>query len=199
MSDTNSQPAAEMDPVVYAAVSLLRSLTTAYTRHHEQLETEGRKVGSQIMLTIRAHADDHPKLVGSKGKHIWALQQIFQAAGRRAGETVQITLLPPVHGQRGRELEYVENEHWTPDNMAELLEMVLEATTISGVLMDPQDVGGMTTFLLVPGDANDPAARWDEKPGLAHALHLLFHAIGKTQGHIVHVQVEAEKPSGQAV
>lgn len=177
--------------IVSAAADLLRDIASRYTRFHKELKVNGRELGQTINLTLQGHRDDHPKLVGSQGKHIWALQQIFAAAGRRAGRAVRLTLLEPSIGEKQGPSEFVANHEWTPDATMDLLSRILAAASLGGVAAEPVDNGELTTLVIKVEDPLDSAARWATGE-LGRALHLIFHAIGRTEGRQIHVEVFTE-------
>lgn len=176
-------------------INLLRDLVLSYTRHHEYVKTEGRDMGSAIVLAVKANRDDHPKLVGTGGKHIWALQTIFAAIGAKMRRRINLTLLDPTEGEKGPPATFKVNPHWQPEPMLELLTRVLDATMPVPYSMQHGTLMELTSIQVRP-------CVWEdifEKGGLANAIHAIFHAIGKTQGQNVTIEfTKAETPASAA-
>jgi predicted RNA-binding protein YlqC (UPF0109 family) len=174
------------NPDVAKLTKLLRELVAAFTRHHAELKVDGAKMGSGIQLSLQAHRDDHPRIVGSCGTHIRAIQNLFGFMGRRLGIQVRVTLLEPNRGEKWPLEPYVENTEWRVGPMLNILTNVCGAVFGEGATCEPADIGEMTVIEVRPG-AGWCALMDDTRTPLA--LHLLFHAIGKAQGRIVHVHV----------
>jgi predicted RNA-binding protein YlqC (UPF0109 family) len=180
---TASQP----DPIE-TVTALMRDLVSAYTRHHEALRITAERMGPSIGITLQAHKDDHPRLVGARGAHIWALQCIFAFIGARLGRPVKVTLMEPWTGEKMPLRGYEEKPDWDEKPMLALLGRIVGAIVGNNVRTEAVSNGGMTNILVQTPD-------WSElmtKHQLGLALHQLFHAIGKLEGRIVHVEIVDE-------
>lgn len=181
------------DPDVEQLTALLRALLAAYTRWHRDMKINGAKLTSGVQISVQAHRDDHPRLVGSRGTHIMAIQTLFAFIGRRAGRVVRVTLLEPATGEKLPLEPYVENPKWKPEPMRKLLGAVASAVFGEGeVTLTVNAVGEMTVFEIAPKQAISQLMRDAE---IEKAFHLIFHAIGKAQGRIVHVQLATGQPA----
>lgn len=176
------------------ALELLRDLASAFTRHPRNLEVDGSDMTGAIVLAIRCDRDDHPKLVGSQGKHIQALQSIFAAHGEKTGRRVNLTLLEPAKGQKGPPVQFQPDPNWNRELVKSLMGRVLDACLPEPYRLNIADSAlGLTTIEVLP-------QRWGElcqRGDFARAVHAIFHAIGKTQGVDLHVNF-TKAPAGTA-
>ncbi len=74
---------------------LFRDLVAAYTSKPDELELHIKDVPGAVYFKIRAHGDDQPALVGTRGSHVDALSLIFSEVGEAAGAPLVLTLLEP--------------------------------------------------------------------------------------------------------
>lgn len=164
------------------AIPLLRELVKAYTRHPETLKVDGADMTAAVVMTIKGDRDDHPKLVGSAGKHIQAIRTIFAVVGAKMGRKINITLLEPDMGTKGSPTTFTANPNWDSGPLLELLGKVLDASMPCDYELNPVRISDLTTIEVIP-------AQWCElyEEEFPAALHAIFHAIGKTQGHDVHL------------
>lgn len=163
------------------AAKLLRDLAGAYVRQPAELDVDGNSIGQKVLLTLQGHKDDHRRLVGSQGQHIWALQTIFAAASRKAGVPIEVALLDPCKGEKGELRPFEENPAWKPFPTMRLIRRVLEATLPDGFRLRGIPTGALYTIEITP-------AVWEPwLEAFAKAVHLLFHASGNTNGHRINV------------
>lgn len=181
MSITNKKPAPEHT----RAIDFVRNLARRYTKHAGHLQVDGGETGGIVVVAMRAHRDDHPRLVGSGGKNISALQWLCARFGDKAGKRVRLTLLDPIAGDKGPLHEFTEDPNWSQESTEKLLREVLGAVFQGAFEVECMRVPGLATFTVkLPGVA-DPVRAAD----LKSALHTLFHAIGKNEGQQIHVDV----------
>ena len=110
------------------AVELIREVAESYTRHHRDLHIEAGMLSSAIQITVQANRDDHPKLVGSQGKHVWALQLIASLMGGKAGIPIRLTLLEPIIGDKGQPARNsVPDPTWKPNHIENVIRRILAA------------------------------------------------------------------------
>lgn len=181
MSTTTTTAARKGSTPATIAEKLLRDLASAYVRQPGELDVHGNTIGTKVLLTLQGHRDDHRHLVGSQGQHIWALQQIFSAASRKAGVPIEVALLDPVKGERGEARRFEENPEWRPAPSLKLIKRVLDAT-----MPGEYGVRGIATGALYTIEIR-PAEWAPALQDLAKALHLLFHASGNQNGHRINV------------
>lgn len=162
------------------ATTLLRDLAQAFTLHHKALKADGREVGTLIMLTLQADTDDHPKLIGTKGKHIIALQTLFQAM--RLSRPASLTLLEPTPAPREPITPFDPNPEWTPDSVIALATRVLAEICSQPFTIKVEAVGEMSVLLVETNELQQDGP-------IQRSLHAIIHAIGKCQGRLVHVNV----------
>lgn len=167
-------------PAVHAE-RLLRDLASAYVGKPDKLEVHGSRIGTKILLTFQGTGEDHRHLVGSRGQHIWAVQQIFAAASRKAGLPIEVTLIDPRERYEGPPQIFAENPAWKPAPTMRLMKRVLDA-----VLPCEYAVRGIATGALYTLEVR-PAQWSPAMVDLAKALHLIFHASGNQNGHRINV------------
>jgi predicted RNA-binding protein YlqC (UPF0109 family) len=173
-------------------VKLLRELVLAYTRHGEHLVTEAHKLTTSISITMQAHRDDHPKIVGAGGKHIWALKTVFDFIGRGQGIRIRVTLIEPEVGEKMPMAPFQANPRWKSDRAVSLLTKILGMVTHQPCRVEAQDAGAETTLeVLPPPNERDKLLRphESEKNEFGTALDDLFHAIGKAEGRNLSIDV----------
>lgn len=182
---------AEKKPSEFA-IELLRDLARAFTLHHHNLKVDGAEMTGGIVLAIKCDRDDHPKLVGSQGKHIQSLQAIMRALGAKIGKKINLTLLEPDQGEKGPPRPFQPNPHWNRELVESLMRGVLSACLPGSYRLESASSElGLTTYEVIPEQWGEICER--EFP---LAVHAIFHAIGKNQGVDLHVNfTRAEQPA----
>lgn len=178
-------------------LSLLSELVNGFTKHHKELKITGTALNRSISFNIIGHADDHPKLVGTRGLHIWSLQTIFRHIGDKQQVPLRITLLEPEVGERKEKPPYVPNPKWKPDNLVRLITNVNELVFDKPVKIDVTNEGAATTFELFPTpDCDRDVALLAGE--ILTAFKYIFHAIGKAEGRTIYIDsvIGAEKNAG---
>lgn len=176
-----------------ASTTLLRDLASAFTREPKNLRVEGAQRGANIIMSLQTDADDHPRLVGSQGKHILAMQTLFAIAGHNQGIKTTLTLLEPWGGTKQPVQPFQQNPDWQPDDTEQLMRRVLDATMPVPYTLEHIALGGLSTFEITPLATAGNMTK--AIPMIQEALHLLFHAAGKTQGRTIHVTLGSGSPN----
>lgn len=160
-------------------ISLLREIVNEFTRNHKALHIEIEKPGIIVMQSCR---DDHPRIVGASGRNIQAIRTIFQFVGARRKEKLNIILNEPDSGQRQPIVPYEPNPDWKPDVVIALIDKILKKILASP--FEAEAIGAKATTLLKLSVSKE-----DERilEILQPALQTIFHAIGRAQGHALHV------------
>lgn len=175
------------------AVEFIRELAKGFTKHHRDLQIDGAELPSRNVLTIQAHKADHPRLVGTQGVNIRALQTLIAAFGEKAAKLHTLTLLDPRVGQREESQPFAPDPKWKPKATMDRLRRTLDATMPCAYTIAHADVGELTTFEVVPAENALPLI---ERGDYARALHVIFHAIGKNEGRQIHVEVQGAPANG---
>lgn len=178
-------PEIKRSPETVAAIELLTDLAKGFTAHHRDLQVHGADASSsKTILAIRSHPWDYPKLVGAKGKHHRAIQTIFSTVGQRVGREIEFTLLPVERRDKQPE-QYLPNDDWDPRPMHSLLERTLAMAfgAEACLLFVRHDSQELSTFMV---ETCETAILGNVEFHLA--LYAIFHAIGKNQGRLVHVE-----------
>jgi predicted RNA-binding protein YlqC (UPF0109 family) len=163
------------------AREFFRKLILGYTQHENDLEVSAGDLPGRIVITVRANRDDHPRIVGTRGAHIMALQSIAAAYGRRNNTKIALTLLEPVRGEKAQLRPFEAAENWNEGETMELMNELLDRTTPQGWHADHVAVAELSTIQITRADGEPVPADF------VQSLHLLFHAIGKNQGRQIHV------------
>lgn len=174
---TTTTPPKRSRPPHEAAALFVRELVTRYTKHHGVLTCDGGAMGGQIVLALRAHRDDQPRIVGSQGRNIGALQALARAYGARLGLGLRLTLLEPVTGEKMPREEFRENPEWKHPPTKRLLEKVLACTLDGEHRTTHKTVGDLSYLEIEPAPAQE----------FVGYLHTIFHAIGRNEGRLIEV------------
>ncbi len=179
------------DPKLDKAVTLLREVILSYTQHGENLVTTSERYTTSIAINVQAHRDDHGKIVGTNGQNIWALKTIFNFIGRGMQTNIRLTLLDPAVGEKQAITPFQRNPEWKPDKALALMRKILDI-----VLREPYNLEALgdieTTLEILPSKNErlkliNPHTK--ERNDFGHALYDIFQAIGKSDGHDIHIDV----------
>lgn len=162
------------------ALDLLRDLARGFTRHHDELRVNGGELGGKLVLSYQGHGEDHPKLVGTRGAHVFAMTTIFSQLGKKWNRTVRLTLLEPREKVAAAHIPYVPDANWNDKPLLDLMRRVLENTLDVYTL---ESIGEGFTAINVTAEVT---------PDFAQSVHNIFHAIGKNQGRFVTVEFSRE-------
>lgn len=162
--------------------TLIEELIRGYTVHHEDITVRMDELTTTVMLSVQGNSDDHRRLVGSRGRHVWSLQRIAGLAGLKIGKSVRLSLMEPKPGDRGADLSFTPVENWDPRPFLKLLKRVVEFTTPDGTKVKDANAGHNTTVEIVLPAIGPMFTEY------AQAMQALFFAIGKMHGRIVELQ-----------
>lgn len=160
---------------------LIRDIVRGYTTDHGDIELTTQELTTTVMISLRGSANDHRRLVGSRGRHVWSLQRIAGLCGARIGKSVRLSLLEPKDGDRGPDLGFTPVENWDSGPFMLLFRRTIKATAPEGTTVKAAHAGHNTT-LEVTMTAIGSAFR-----EFAQSLQALFFAIGKMQGRVITV------------
>lgn len=160
-----------------AAAEFVRGLVSRYTKFPEALEVTGGQLGPQIMIALRAHRDDQPRLVGSQGRNIVALQGLARGFGAMLGHGLKLTLLEPTVGEKLPRAEFKPDPEWQPAPTKRLLGATINHVSPETHTVAHSTVGDLSFFEIKPAPVQD----------LVSALHTIFHAIGRNEGRLIEV------------
>lgn len=166
-------------------VKLVRDLVLRYTKHPEALQVDGGEMGPAIVMAVKAHRDDHPRLVGSQGRNISALQAVARAYGARHGRQIRLTLLEPTIGEKMAREEFREDPQWQPDATLKLLKRLIGETHEGKAKVRHNAVASLSYFMVA---ADTPITT-----ELLAALNTLFHAIGRNEGRLIEVHADGSQ------
>ena len=165
-------------------LSLMRDIVQAFTQFHGDLEINGARSGGTVICNIRAHCSDHPKIVGTRGVNIRALQSIARAMGERLGGEITLNLLEAKPGVKLPLTNFKENPQWDSGPATGLLQRLLRAVCFDPFTVEEVSASPTTIFAITPSAADFDAIR-----GTNHeAIHCIWHAIGKSQGRFILVE-----------
>ena len=166
---------------------LVSQVVKAFTDHHDDLEIQVTALGNILIIGIRAHASETPRIIGQQGRHVAALQTILGRVGKIIGRRIRLEIREAIKGEKSKLLPYRPNPDWTPGPMTELLRLLLAATTgDTDVEIALERANGAAMFRL---DATSRAmTTLDNDPELVTALDRILVAIGRQQGQQVFLE-----------
>jgi len=165
-----------------------RRLLLSFIQYPDDLNLKIEVSGATIFISCQVNRDDHPKLVGSKGTHIWAMQTLVRAIADKYREynlKIEFRLLEPVVGEKKDLTKFQPNEKWNSKNVVETLREICSLTFADPVeiLVSERDTHYSTQIRIIASERERARLQGD----LRQALHYLFHAIGKSQGRLIYI------------
>lgn len=106
---------------------LIRRIITAITYHPECLEIKHTEFKGAVYWTVKAHADDQPKIIGKGGTHVRALAFLVAEIGLRSDSMYKFKLTEPEHGQRSESTKPTTPQIYSPKKAADTILEVVEA------------------------------------------------------------------------
>jgi predicted RNA-binding protein YlqC (UPF0109 family) len=170
--------------------ALLRAIIDGFTKHADTLIIESEERGERAtMMNLWAHRSDHPKIIGSQGKHIQALRTIFLYIAKRERRDISIMINEPKHGEREEMPPYMDDPTWEPDESIALMRSILDRVLLRPYKVVPHENDEQTILYVTPNEAEQRIA-----DGMKPYLHTIFHAIGKQQGRKLYVDTQRAIP-----
>jgi predicted RNA-binding protein YlqC (UPF0109 family) len=141
-----------------------------------------------ILLNVTAHAHDYGKLVGSGGRMFRAFDTVLKALGNRMGCRIELKLRDPEVGSVMGLVPFELNPNWKPDDLVKLLQEVANYLFYkkSFIVIGNEDERTHFTIMALP-QPNENAGSF---AAIANALDDICYAVGKSQGHLVSVNIE---------
>jgi predicted RNA-binding protein YlqC (UPF0109 family) len=183
---------------VAATAELLRDLVCAFVNDADAVRVDGKIdcATKNETLTLTVSHDDYPRVYGSMGKNMAALQTMFDFVGaKEKREIIFILPEPPYPPNRPRGYEprksFIPCKDWNPDPMLKLLHRVLQM-----ILNEPIEAGafgeanGTTVQIKASNDADQRRAEI-----LVPHIDPIFAAIGRQQGRKLHLFVKKQIPT----
>lgn len=158
------------------------------------LEVDCSEMSHSYNLVARVHADDHGKILGSRGVTFNAFKVLLSAYSVRhkSDKTIHLTQLAPTRGSRQVLTPFKQDGNWEREQRSEKLRVVLQSVCddvfASAVRVEANEQlgGNSTTFFVQP--CGTCTLTEQEVFALIEALEQIFHAIGKAKGRIVFVK-----------
>ena len=182
-------------------LAALREIVEGVIDHPDRLKITADEFAGSVFWTIRAAAEDVPKLVGRRGKHVRALALFLELCGKNAGETYRFKLLEPEDELRKQANADRVAAAYDPGPAAALLARAAGLAADSDVRVDVNEQVGAEPrsyrFLAHVADAEalsralfaDPQRH--EPRSLAEALAMLWAARGRRDGVRIAVEVSS--------
>ncbi len=164
-------------------IDVLVAVIKGFTRFHADIAIEPWRTPQRLICSVRAHADDVPKIIGTGGVTVRALGVV---GSRMIGGTpVVLSVMTPTVGRRMSPEPFRFNKDYNADADFNLL------TQVARMIFVGQCTGNVTRInsevllmtLQVPAALNVPDSELDE------ALNLIWTAIGKANGYTLSVEV----------
>ena len=172
-------------------LKIYRLLACGMIEHGELLETDA-VVGSELLqVKVRAHREDHGRLLGKGGATFHAFRTVLGLIGYRAKFAVRLLPLEnPIHGERAIfQPPMSPAENWNSDEVKAMLEKVLKILLAYPYTLDTveDEIEHRTIFILQPDEREQmPLAKHD----LLKNLSVIFNAIGNNKGRTIAIQGE---------
>lgn len=167
---------------------ILGEIVRGFTDHHHDLEINVASLGHILMISLRAHASETPRIIGSQGRHVSALQTIMDRVGGVIGRRVRLEVKEAIRGEKQRLRPYEVDPNWSPDRLQRILEKLTIATTGDRTpVVEVQRAGDAAMFRIVGRGGEKIAADHD----VALAIDRIMLAIGRHQGQQVFLESAA--------
>ena len=183
MSDENEKNQPQMDGALNKIEEMAREMISQFVAHPEALEIKARSLGVLVMVRIRAHASDTPRIIGQQGRHVAAIQTIMKRIGSQLDLRVRVEVLESVVGERERIKPYSSNPEWKPEGVLRTLGMLCFATTSKLARISAEQADGTTVFHIKEESAQELIS--DKE--LILAVETILHAIGRAQGQRIYI------------
>lgn len=181
----------QRDPLAQKVLEITRELLLAYTRWGDDLMVDATRssLTGTINISIQAHRDDHPKLVGTAGQHILALKLILGFMGQKLGAPIRVTLLDPYKGDKHPLTPFKPDPDFDAEPIQKLLAKILDMTFTVPPIIEMTESDTTTTFEIASRSESTKVLNQgnDGPSDLVQSLHYLFHAIGKARGRLIYI------------
>lgn len=157
---------------------VLRLLVSGFLCFPQNLKITSRVTPRTVLLAMRAHASDKPRLIGKGGKNIWAINTLMDAAANSQGKSARVSIDEDVTGNAVPTQEFVADPLWNRDDiLVDGLRSI--GTAIFGEpIVNAISNGDRTTLVLyAPGSHK-----------VEEALETIFKAWGRNMGRMVGVE-----------
>lgn len=162
--------------------AFLRGVVEAFTDHHEDLTIEARALGRVMIVVLQAHAAETPRIIGSQGKHVSALQTLLDRVGRRMEKRIRLEIKEAQRGEKRPLRPYEANDEWNPEPMRKLLARIVRETIgHPNPKVQYDRVENCCNFRVEQRAGED----LELDPELANAIDRLLCAVGRHQGQQV--------------
>jgi predicted RNA-binding protein YlqC (UPF0109 family) len=171
---------------------ILCRVILAFTRYHDSLKIAVVELGDTLKVSIKCHADDHPKVVGMGGKQIWSIKYLIGRMAERVGCPIEITLHDPTEGERQQAPKFKATPNWKHEAVLKLFENLLQLVLklpfqYKFVPIDDQ----LSGIEFRVNDLELPTIRGN----VTSALKNIFNAIGRHEGHNLVVELKDASPA----
>lgn len=157
---------------------LLVKIISGFTRHNEALRVTRAETPFAITLTITAHADDTPKIIGQSGAMIQAIKLLMFMAGERMECAVRVVLEEPAIGKKEAQMPFRPSPQWTPDGVRALLKVLMPALFQYDCEWAFIEAGEDTVVIKITLDGGEPNFTAETVDALGRVLN----ATGKSTG-----------------
>lgn len=164
--------------------SIIQEMVHGFTRFHDDLHLSVVQTSSSINISLAAHADDTPKLIGSGGGMVKSLREIAQRMADSLQTKVNINVTEPTVGQRMGLDPFRADIHYKRETEVKLLERIGQFIFNDGIQVTGVDLDKESTMLTLAIDED-----YDE--ALEAALSTVFKAIGRTKGRKLEIELDS--------
>lgn len=162
---------------------MIMEVVKSITLHPNDVVASIEALREAVIICIKVHTGDMPRVIGKSGAHIRSLQRIVNAIAINHGKPLRLQLLEPDPGKRDTYGAFVPRKDWEREPVYRLLEEVVNEAIPGGATVTITETALATEFTIQPKFAQ-PQAQFNE---LVEACNILWNAIGKAKGRIVTV------------
>jgi predicted RNA-binding protein YlqC (UPF0109 family) len=177
---------------------LMNDVISAFIGHPNELQIECTRMGGLLVMSINAHPDDNPKIVGKGGKNLAALNALFSKIAQAMNLTIKIKV-PDRNKTRqhpNNKKGFLNDPQWPRKEFMQLLRDVLASFCSQPPNIREQvnprrqmrmgidhtvTVEESSIIHITPAYADLPQFT----PEMEIALEVIFRAIGQQQGRRV--------------
>jgi predicted RNA-binding protein YlqC (UPF0109 family) len=181
----------ERQKALTGEAELVRDIVKAFVFRPEHVDVtssgSGGGQGSVTILTLQVHGEDYGAVVGKMGRKMQALRTITQLLGMK--EQREFRLILPERDRSEHDdyapAAFEPNLRWDPKPTETLLRRLLDRVLSLPYEVVTVQAAEQTHLEISPAESEQ---EWLSR--IQPYIHTVFHAIGKSEGHELYVDVQ---------
>jgi predicted RNA-binding protein YlqC (UPF0109 family) len=170
---------------------LIKQLVSGLVADQEAVSVTSKELSRSINIFVQVGEFDQGKVLGQRRSTLDALINISEKAGNMIGKVVRIELMEPIKtGKTPPPHQFVAAAKWKTDDFKEILISTLKAVfgtfELSVTKIKP-------TVTVCEVTVKKPSPLHGQTAFLQRDFETLFHAIGKSFKHVVHLDLIPEE------